>query len=72
MNSQPEPNSQPVGGRHGDPRHDNGQWTSADLLGHHQQFADAVDAALTAPDLSDMMRLVRITTAHSRLGRAVR
>jgi hypothetical protein len=72
MNSQPEPSSEPVGGRHGDPRHDNGQWTPADLLAHHQEFADAVDAALTAPDLSDLARLVRITTAHSRLGRAVR
>jgi hypothetical protein len=61
MNSQPEPST--------DPRSGPG---SRDLLGHYQEFADAVGAALGADGISDMMRLVRITQAHVRLTRAVR
>jgi hypothetical protein len=76
MNSQTEPStdpqSGPLGSRAGDPRSQAGQWTPADLLGHYQAFAAAVTAALAVPDLSDLMRLVRITTAHARLNRTIR
>jgi hypothetical protein len=76
MNSQTEPStdprSGPLGSRAVDPRSQAGQWTPADLLDHHREFALAVGAALAAPGISDMMRLVRITVAHSRLVRAVR
>jgi hypothetical protein len=76
MNSQEQtstdPRSGPLGSRVGDPRSQAGQWTPADLLSHYQVFADAVDAALGADGISDMMRLVRITQAHVRLSRAIR
>jgi hypothetical protein len=61
-----------VGGRAGDPRCRAGQWTAADYLVHYQVFATTVDAALTVDDMSDMMRLLRITQAHVRLTRAIR
>jgi hypothetical protein len=73
MNSQTEPStdpqSGPVGSRAVDPRSQAGQWTSADLLAHYQRFAWRVETILGLDDdlISDRMRLVRITSAHTRL-----